>query len=66
MIGDRLQQQKVERNQQIAKMRRDGATYKEISKAYGISVERVRQIVWRQKVMEKNRRVPGMTEAWIE
>ena len=56
MIGDRTALQKVERNREIVEMRKAGATYKEIGKRFGICAETVRQILWRQKIMEKRQR----------
>ena len=40
---------KTERNKKIYQMRQDGATFSEIGKVYGLSLERVRQIYLREE-----------------
>lgn len=56
MIGDRPEQQKVERNLAIVEARKAGRTLQEIGREYGISPERVRWILKRQEIMERNER----------
>jgi len=54
VIGQFPERQKAERNQKILEMRRSGKKLREIAEHYGIRPETVRQIVVRQKVIEKN------------
>lgn len=45
-----------DRDQQIVKMRRDGATYRQIACNYGLSAERIRQITSRYEDCEERTR----------
>jgi hypothetical protein len=70
----------IERNAEIAAMRKDGATFKEIAEWYGVSAQRAQQIYnrlkdygdskkeiirsWEQKQEEKKKKDEEMT-AWI-
>lgn len=56
MIGDRTEQQKTERNLAIVEARKAGRTLQEIGREFGISPERVRWILRRQEIMERNER----------
>lgn len=56
MIGDRPEQQKAERNLAIVEARKAGRTLQEIGREFGISPERVRWILKRQEIMERNER----------
>lgn len=47
---------KAERNRKIYEARLSGRTFVDISKEYGIGVERVRQIYLKEKRLEKRRR----------
>lgn len=56
MIGDRPERQKADRNLAIVEARKAGRTLQEIGREFGISPERVRWILKRQEIMERNER----------
>jgi len=56
MIGTRPEQTKTERNQTMLEMRRSGKKLREISEQFGLSVERTRQIILREKRLERQRK----------